>query len=165
MANDLNGKIYPGTFTENDVFDAATVACPAGQYTLIGEYKVQADELVGLGRGIFASQNEAIGHLFAALYDSSTPAVLFTAGKLRIMLVSSQDIPIGAKPVCVDVDLAQLTTGATVPADRFALPYDDVLLSRDRKIQFFVYNGSGSSVTLSKANSTVLCDITRALIA
>ena len=165
MADNMNGKIYPGTFTEDDVFGASTVACPSGQYTLIGEYKVKADELVGLGRGIFASQNEAIGHLFATFYDNSGTPVQLLNGKLRIMLTSSQDIPIGPKPVCVDVDLAQLTTGATVPSDRFALPYDDVLLSRDRKIQFFIYNGTGSSVTLAKANSKVLCDITRALIA
>ena len=165
MANNISNSIYSGTFTENDVFGGATVACPAGQYTLIGKYKVKADELVGLGRGAYATQDAAIGHLFAQFYDNSGTPVQFTAGKLRIMTVSSQDIPIGAKPVVVDVDLAQLTTGATVPSDRYALPFNDILLSKDRKIQFFVYNGSSSSVTLAKANSKVLCDITRALVA
>ena len=160
-----NMALYPGTFTEADIFDASTVACPAGQYTLIGEYKVQADELVGVGRGMYAAQDTAIGHLYAEFYDNSGTPVQLLAGKLRIMYVSSQDIPIGSKPVFVDVDLAQLATGATVPGDRFALPFENVLLSKDRKIQFLIYNATGSSVTLSKANSKAIIDITRALVA
>lgn len=156
--------LYPGSFTEEDVFGAASVACPAGQYTLIGEYVVKADEAVGIGRGGYASQNEAIGHLYASFKDNQSTPAQFTNGKFRIMYASSQDIPIGSKPVFVDVDLAAIATGATIPSDRFALPFENVLLTKDRKIQFFIYNGTSSSVTLVKANSDVYIDATRALI-
>lgn len=155
--------LYPGSFTEADVFDSATVACPAGQYTLIGEYIVKADEAVGVGRGGYASQDQAIGHIYAVFRDNSGTPVQLTNGKFRIMFSSSQNIPIGQKPVFLDVDLAALTTGATVPSDRFPLPFENVVLTKDRKIQFFIYNATGSSVTLSKANSTVYMDTTRAL--
>jgi len=156
--------LYPGSFTEEDVFGSSTVACPAGQYTLIGEYVVKADEAVGVGRGGYASQDQAIGHIFATFYDNSGTPVQLTNGKFRIMFSSSQNIPIGSKPVYLDVDLAALTTGATIPSDRFPLPFENVVLTKDRKIQFFIYNATASSVTLAKANSTVYIDATRALL-
>lgn len=156
--------LYPGSFTEEDVFDSASVACPAGQYTLIGEYIVKADEAVGIGRGGYASQNEAIGHLYASFKDNQSTPAQFLNGKFRIMYSSSQDIPIGSKPVFVDVDLSAIATGATIPSDRFALPFENVLLTKDRKIQFYIYNGTGSTVTLVKANSDIYIDATRALL-
>lgn len=163
MANISKDSLYPATFTKEEVITkGATVALVAGQYTPIGEYTVKADELVGIGRGGLVAQNEAIGRLYAAFYDNSGTPVAITAGKLRIMLLSSQDMPIGSKPVFLDVDLAALTTGASIPSDRFVLPFDNTMLSEDKKIQFLIK--ANAAVTLSKANSNVLLDITRALL-
>ncbi len=154
--------LYPATFTKEEVITkGATINLVAGQYTPIGEYVVKADELVGIGRGALIALNEAIGRLYAAFYDNAGTPAAIVQGKFRIMLLSSQDIPIGQKPVYLDVDLAALTTGASIPADRFVLPFDNTMLSEDKKIQFLIK--VPSAVTLSKANSTVLMDITRAL--
>lgn len=158
-------NLYPGTFTENEVInEGATVSLVAGNYTKIGQYVVLADEMVGMGKGAFSSQNESIGRLYAAFYDNSGTPVAVTNGKFRIMTMSSQDIPIGSRPVLIDVDLAALTTGATNPEQRYVFPFDGTLLSKDKKFVFFIKNTTSSAITLSKANSKVLMDITRALI-
>jgi hypothetical protein len=166
IKNITKDMLYPATFTNTEVISKAagtpaTVSLVAGQYTPIGEYTVKADEAIGLGRGAFASMNEAIGRLYAAFYDSETTPGAINVGKLRIMLLSSQDMPIGSKPVFLDVDLAALTSGASIPADRFVLPFDGTLLTQDKKIQFLIK--SPTAKTLSRANSTVLMDITRAM--
>ena len=163
MANISKDSLYPATFTQEEVISkGATVALVAGQYTPIGEYVVKADELVGIGRGALVAQNEAIGRFFAKFYDNTGTPVAITLGKLRIMLLSSQDMPIGSKPVYLDVDLAALTTGESIPTDRFALPFDNTMLSKDKKIQFLLK--VPTAVTLAKANSKVLLDVTRALV-
>lgn len=161
MATNI-GVLYPGSFTQKEVCSEGDVALTPGVYTKIGEYKVQADELVGIGRGSYSAQNDAVGRIIANFKDSSGNAI--TSGKFRIMLVSSQDIPIGQKPVWIDVDLNQLTLGATNPAEKYVLPFDGTLLSRDKKFQFFIMNTTSSSVTLDASACSVLMDITRALV-
>lgn len=160
MAN--TGVLYPGSFTQTEVCSQGDVSLTPGVYTKIGEYKVQADEMVGIGRGAYTSLNEATGRLIANFKDSAGKAI--TAGKFRIMLVSSQDIPIGSKPVWLDVDLNQLTLGSTNPAERYVLPFDGTMLSKDKKFQFFICNGTSAAVTLDASESSVLMDITRALV-
>lgn len=158
-------NIYPGTFTVDQVItEGSTVALLPGVYNKIGEYVVKADELVGIGRGAYDALNTAIGRLFAKFYDNSSTPVAITNATFRIMLESSQDIPIGQKPVYVDVDCSQLVLGATDPSQRFVLPFDGTMLSKDKKFVFMIKNNGSSSVTLSKANSTVEMDITRALL-
>ena len=77
---------------------------------------------------------------------------------MRIMLVSSQDMPIGAKPVYLDVDLAQLTVGETTPSERYVLPFDGTMLTKDKKIQFLIYNPN-AAVTLDASACSVLIDM------
>jgi hypothetical protein len=156
----MSKNIYPATFTANEVI-AADVSLTAGQYTLIGEYEVAADELVGLGRGSNGTQGEAIGRLYADFVDNAAADI--TTGKFRIMLVSSQNIPVGAKPVALDVDLAALRTGATVPSDRYVLPFDGTMLSKDKKFQFFIKNDTSAAITLDASACTVLMDMSRVL--
>lgn len=161
MANNA-GTLYPGSFTQAEVCSSGDVSLTPGVYTKIGEYKVQADEAVGIGRGSYSSQDTAIGRLIANFKNSTGTAIL--TGKFRIMLVSSQDIPIGNKPVYIDVDLNQLTNGATNPAERYVLPFDGVLLTKDKKFQFFICNTTSAAVTLDADESSVLMDITRMLV-
>lgn len=165
MATNLVQSLYPGTFREDQIItEGSTVTLPAGVFTKIGQYVVKADELVGIGRGSYSALNEAIGRLYAVFKDNSGTPVTITNATFRIMLESSQDIPIGQKPVYLDVDCSQLQLGATNPAERFVLPFDNVMLSKDKKFVFFLKNNTGSSITLAKANSTVQMDITRALV-
>lgn len=162
MAGISQRQMYPATFTQDIVCSKGDVALTPHVFTLIGEYAVKADELVGIGRGQFASLNEAIGRVYAEFVDSEANPII--KGKLRIMLVSSQDIPIGTKPVFLDVDLAQLTVGETTPSERYVLPFDGTLLSKDKKIQFLIMNNTDTAVTLDGEASKVLIDMTRALV-
>lgn len=158
-------NLYPGTFTENQVItEGATVTLTPGNYTKIGEYVVKADELVGPGRGGYNAQDTAIGRLFAQFYDNSGTPVAITDATFRVMLESSQDMPVGTRPVYLDVDCSQLTLGATDPSHRFTLPFENVMLSKDKKFVFLIKNNTSSAVTLAKANSKVAMDITRCLI-
>lgn len=166
----MNGTIntnalYPGTFTADQVItEGATVTLLPGVYNKIGQYVVKADEMVGVGRGAYDALNTAIGRLYADFKDNGGTPAAITNATFRIMLMSSQDIPVGEKPVYLDVDCSQLTSGASNPAERFPLPFDNTLLTKDKKFVFYLKNNGSSSVTLSKANSTVAMDITRALI-
>ena len=162
MSNFKNA-LYAGTLNASTVLSKGDTACTPGVYTLVGEYIVKADEYVGLGRGAYAAQDDAVGRIFAQLKDTNA-ALLGAGNKLRVMLVSSQDIPIGAKPVYIDVDLSQLSLGATDPTLRYVLPFDGVLLSKDKKIQFFIYNGSAASFTVDVSESVAMIDVTRALV-
>lgn len=165
MATINSNMLYPGTFTVDQVItEGATVSLAPGVFTKIGQYVVKADELVGIGRGQYDALNSAIGRLFAKFKDNASTPATITNATFRIMLESSQDIPIGSKPVYVDVDLTQLLLGETDPSQRFVLPFDGTMLSRDKKFVFMIKNNGSSAVTLVKANSTVEMDITRALI-
>ena len=166
MANGITAKqLYPATFTANEVItEGATVTLVSGVYTKIGEYVVKADELVGMGRGAYSALNDAIGRLFAEFKDNSGTPAQITDAKFRIMLESSQDMPVGDRPVYLDVDLTAIANGKTDPSQRFVLPFDGTLLSKDKKFVFLIKNNTSSAITLSKANSTVAMDVTRALI-
>jgi len=163
------GAIYPATWTKDELINMGTeaadgnmeVALIPGQFVPIGEYVVKADELVGIGRGEYSRQNEAIGRLFAIFRDTNGSQI---NGKFRIMLMSSQEIPIGAKPVYIDVDLPALQTGYEIPADRYALPFDNVMLSRDKKFQFLIRVSGKENVRLSKEESNVLLDVARVIV-
>ena len=161
MSN-IEGTLYPGSFTQAEVCSQGDVSLTPGVYDKIGEYRVKADEMVGIGRGAYEALNNAIGRLIANFKDSTGKAI--TVGKFRIMLVSSQDIPIGSKPVWLDVDLNQLTLGATNPAERYVLPFDGTMLSKDKKFQFFIKNETNAAITLDASESSVLMDVTRCLV-
>lgn len=163
MGNVNVKKVYPATFTQEEVITkGATVSLTPNEFVPIGQYVVKADELVGMGKGGYDSQQSAIGRLYVSLKNEVS--ALITAGKFRIELMSSQDMPLGEKPIFIDVDLAALSAGATTVADRFVFPFDGTLLSQDKKFVFKVKNTTSSAITLDKSKSTVLMDITRALI-
>lgn len=154
-------NLYPATFTAAEVCSKGDVSLTQGVFTLIGEYTVKADECVGIGRGSYSSLDTATGRLFAKFKDSNAKDI--TAGKFRIMLVSSQDMPIGSKPVHLDVDLAQLTVGETTPSERYVLPFDGTMLTKDKKIQFLI-KSSAANITLDADSCNILMDMTRSLV-
>lgn len=162
--NVSKSQLYPATFDKSLVIGEATKVLTNGEYVVIGEYTVRADELVGMGKGGYDSQQAAIGRLFAKFVDNSAEKKDIVQGKFRIELASSQNIPLGLKPVYLDVDLSSLRSGETSISDRYVFPFEGVLLSKDKKYVFKICNTSGADVTLSQENSTVLMDVTRALV-
>lgn len=156
-------RLYRDTLNTGDVIGASTVALVLNQYVTIGELVVKADELVGMGYGSYKAQDQADGRIYADFEDTTgTPVPI--EGKFRIIMLSSQNIPVGASPVILDVDCAALRNGSGSRPGQIPFNFNDILLSKDKKFAFQIMNTAGSAQTLSKANSSVLMDITRALI-
>lgn len=158
MANVL----YSGSLTQRDICSKGNVQLLPGVYNLIGEVVVKADEKIGLGRGSAATLEAAVGRFFALFKDTDGNEI--ENGKLRCQLVSSQDIPIGARPIAIDVDLVQLMNGEVTPSERYPLPFDNIMLTKDRKFQFYIKNCDDTAVTLDAEASKVIMDITKAII-
>lgn len=159
----MAGSLYRGTLNTDDVIGAATVALVKGQYVDIGVLKVKADELVGMGYGNENTQDAAQGRIFIELKDNSgTPVAV--DGKFRILMTSSQQMPVGEKPVIIDVDLTALSQGSGDRTKQIPFTFNNVMLSRDKEFHFQVCNTAASAQTLVKANSKCLIDITRQLV-
>lgn len=154
---------FRDTLNTAAVIGSNTVALVPGQYVTIGELVVKADELVGMGYGPYTAQDQAAGRIFADFKDNSgTPAAI--TGKFRIMMVSSQNIPVGSAPVVLDVDCSALRSGSGNRTEQIPFAFNDLLLSKDKKFVFQIMETGSSAQTVSKANSSVLMDITRAMI-
>lgn len=159
MVNKAN--YFRGNLNKADIIDTDTVSCVADQYTKIGEVVVTADELIAMGFGEGADQDNASGRIYVSLKDGeSTPAAL--TGKFRIMMMSAQDMPLGPKPVILDLDLDILSLGATDRGTRIPFPFQNIFLSKDKKFCFYVK--STADATLTKANCAVSIDVTKQLV-
>ncbi|HYE68645.1 MAG TPA: hypothetical protein VEA58_08535 [Anaerovoracaceae bacterium] len=154
-------QTYPSTFTADDVIEA-DVSLTVNRFVEIGSVKVLADEAIALGKGSYDSQNAAVGRFYALFKDGA--GVALPKGKFRIEIRSSQDQPVTKRPTFLEVDLAALAAGSTVLGDRFVFPFAGEFLGEDRVIKFSIKNTTAGAITLSKANSTVLMDITRAIM-
>lgn len=155
-------SFYRGNLKAADIIGASTVALTQNEYTKIGEVVVKADQLIGMGFGGGENQDNASGRIYVDLMDNaSTPAAV--NGKFRIMMQSSQDMPISSVPVILDVDLDILRSGANSRGGQIPWQFHDILLSKDKKFVFYV-KCDDASITLSKANSTVNIDITQQLV-
>lgn len=157
------GALYRSTLNTGDVIGTSTVTLVKGQYVDIGVLKVKADEYVGMGYGEDTAQNTAQGRIFFEAKDNSgTPVAI--EGMFRIYMTSSQQLPVGEKPVVIDVDLAALAQGSGNRTQQIPLPFNNVMLSKDKEFHFQIMNTAASAQTLSLANSKALIDITRQLV-
>lgn len=152
---------YHGTLKTDDVINSDSVTLVKGQYITIGELVVQADEQVGIGYGGDDTQQNAQGRIFVSLKTTAGAAI---SGKFRILQVSSQNIPVGAQPVLIDIDLAALSQGADDRINQVALPWNKTLLSKDKKFQFQVLNDAATAQAIDKSKCNVLMDVTRRLV-
>ena len=80
------------------------------------------------------------------------------------MITSSNDLPLGGRPVLIDYDLATTRLGSTNRTERLPLPFTGVLLSKDKVFKFLVKNTASSAQTLSRANSSVEIDVTKQMV-
>lgn len=158
-----NYTTFRDTLNTNAVIGSATVALVPGQYVTVGELVVKADELVGMGYGPYTAQDQANGRIYADFKDNSGTPVAIT-GKFRIIMLSSQNIPVGSAPVVLDVDCSALRNGSGSRTEQIPFAFNDVLLSKDKKFVFQIMETGASSQTVSRANSNVLMDITRAML-
>ena len=155
---------FRSNLTKEDVIADPTLLLTLGQYIKIGQKVVAADELLGMGYGSGDFQDNASGRLYADFKDITAVTPVRITGVFRIMMQSSQDLPIGQKPVIIDIDTNVLAYGATDRGGQIPFPFQNVFLSKDKKYAFYIKNIAASAQTLSKPNSTVNIDITKQLI-
>ena len=156
-------NFFLGNWGASDLISAATVSLIKDEWKIVGEQVIPADQLVGLGFGGYATQDAAPGRLYVKFMDNSNTPVAIK-GQFRIEIQSSNDLPLGGRPVLIDYDLATTALGATNRTERLPLPYNNIMLSKDKKYVFKVKNTADTAQTLSRANSTVELDITRQLV-
>lgn len=156
--------MYRNTLNTANVI-ASNVALTQNQYTYIGAYTVPADLEVGMGYGGNSAQESAEGRIYADFVDTAAADV---NGKFRIMMMSSQDQPLGdaskgISPIILDIDTAALRQGATDRPGQIPFPFTKALLTKDKKFVFSI-KCTDAGKTLSLTASTVLMDITANLV-
>ena len=144
-----------GALTASDLINASTVACTAGQFTQLGSYTVKAGEVVTVGYGQAQGQENAQGRIYVKLQNSTPTEV---TGEVRLSILGPQN--------SVLREIARFRTEAlsssTDRTKQIPLPDSMIGASEDRKI-LMEFNPD-STATLTKANCTVLIDITRTLV-
>lgn len=145
-------EIFRSAFTKADLIKSASTVCVAGNPTIIGEYVVPAGELVKVGYGSLEGQQNSPGRIHADM-QSSTAAV---DGLVRISAFSPQNRPYEIMREYRTETLRQSETDRT---KQVPFPEHDLYVSEDKKIVLeFI---ADSDVTLDKAKSKVLMDITK----
>ena len=162
MAFNVNNA-YRGNWGASDLINADTVTLIKDEWKIIGEIVIPADQLVGLGYGGIGTQDAAPGRLYVDLKDNATtPAPI--KGQFRIEIMSSNDMPLGGRPVLIDYDLATTSLGAVNRTERLPMSFSNIVLSKDKKFVFKVKNTAATAQTLSRANSKVEIDVTKQLV-
>lgn len=157
------GNYYRGNWGPSDIISAATVTLIKDEWKIIGQVVVPADQRIGLGYGGDATQDASPGRMYIDLKDNTGTPVNID-GQFRIEIMSSNDMPLGGRPVLIDYDLATMRLGSTERSERLPMPFTDILLTKDKKFVFKVKNTFATAQTLSRANSKVEIDITKQLV-
>jgi hypothetical protein len=152
MARKYNGQ-YRSTFVKGDLFGAATVACTAGQFTRIGEYKVLSGDLVALGYSDLDDQCGAVGRIYIAMCIAG-PAD--SDGTIRLSLMSSADRQLSIEFECRTEILKENLTDRT---KQLPLEVSENWLSLDKRFELSF--NPDVTATVTKADSTILIDITK----
>jgi hypothetical protein len=146
------GEIFRSAFTEADLIGSATVSVVAGSIIKLGEYKVQAGELLTIGYGEQSGQDNAVGRFYLVLKNASSTVL---NGKVRLSAYSPQNRPL---VILGEWRTETLASGASDRSLMTPLPENNYWLSEDKKLVLeFI---SDTTDTVSKANSDILMDIT-----
>lgn len=145
-------EIFRSAFTKADLIKEVSTQCVAGNPIILGMYEIPAGELVSIGYGSLAGQESAPGRIYIDL-QSSTAAV---EGLVRISAFSPQNRPIEIMREYRTETLRQNSTDRT---KQIPFPEHEAYISEDKKIVLeFI---ADTTVTVDKAKSTILMDITK----
>lgn len=150
------GESFRSAFTQADLIGSAAVATLAGQYNKLGEYKVQAGEMVGLGYGAQNGQENATGRLYSLLKIAAGTEV---AGTIRLSIYSPQDRPI---LVVDEFRTETINQNATDRTKQVPFPFKNIWVTEDKKI--VMEFKPDADATLDKTKCVVLMDITKAVV-
>lgn len=146
------GEIFRSAYTEAQLINDATVSVVEGQIIKLGEYKVEAGELITVGYGEQTGQNNAVGRVFMELKSDADAAL---NGMVRLSVYSPQNRPL---KILGEFRTETLISGKTDRTLQTPFAEHSDWLSEDKKLVLeFI---SDSTATLSKANSDILMDMT-----
>jgi hypothetical protein len=142
---------FRSALTKNELITADT-ACTLGMFTKLGEYKIQAGELVTIGYGEQSGQENAQGRIYI---DLKTAASVVIPGTIRLQAYSPQN-----RPMVILGEWRQevLNQGSGDRTKQVPLAEMQYWLSEDKKL-FLEFMPDATS-TVAKAQSTVLIDTT-----
>lgn len=146
---------YRSAFTK-DKFMTGDVACTAGTFTKLGQYKVEAGELVSLGYGANESMEGSPGRLYIDLKDNAASPGANVEGIIRFSVWSPQDRPLR---ILYELHTSQVRTDKADRTKQIPFPSSGFpFVSEDRKI--VIEFKPDTTVTVGKANSTIFMDVT-----
>jgi len=152
MSRKYSGQ-YRSTFVNADLIGGATVVCPLGQFTRIGEYKVLSGDLIALGYSDLDDQCGAVGRIYCIMQTApATPC----EGTIRLSLMSSADRQLSIEFECRTEILKENPTDRTKQ-----LPFEvsETWLGIDKRFEFSFC--PDANVTITKADSIIRVDITK----
>jgi hypothetical protein len=138
----------------------ATVTCLPNVPTKLGEYKVQAGEMIALGYGEQSGLDNAVGRFYASIKDTNATPVELN-GVLRLSVFSPQDRPL---QILAEYDTDIVNDNPSDRTKQTPFPFNKTFLSEDKKLVLEFISSAGSSVTVSQANSKILFDVTQAIV-
>jgi hypothetical protein len=142
---------YRSALTQADLIVTST-ACLAGQFNLLGEYKVLPGELLAVGYGSSDGQENAIGRIFSFISTVSAEA----PGMIRITAQSATDrqyeIVYESRTEIVDQN-------ATDRTKQLPYPLFNLFLSENKR--WALWFEPDVNATITKHDSTFRIDCTR----
>lgn len=148
------GEVYRSAYTL-DHFTKEDVTVKAGQWVRIGEYRVQAGELVSVGFGGSNGQESAQGRIFMDIKDAAGQL----EGFVRLSVYSPQDRPI---EIIHEFNIATLRLNETDRTKQVPFPEDQRWLSQDKKL--VLEFKAAADGTIDKSKTKLLMDMTLGVV-
>lgn len=155
MAQTIVQEKYRSAFTKSELI-SGDVVCAAGQFNRLGAYVVKAGEAISVGFGNQSGQQNAQGRIYIDLKDNAAAPGANTNGLLRMVAYSPQDRPV---EIIWEARTESLRTNSSDRTQQNPYQEHDLMVPEDKKLVLEFL--PDAAVTVGKANSTVLMDITR----
>jgi hypothetical protein len=136
---------------------AATMACPAGQFTEIGRYKLSAGMGLALGYDNMAGQDSAAGRFYMDLKNSAASPGAAIDGEIRIELINPQD---RVQAVVWEGTTRQLRSSATDRRQQLPFPWINAIATEHRAFRILFKPEGAATLTVGKDNSVLAMDVT-----
>lgn len=148
------------SFKATDFIAADVAGLVVGRWMEIGEYKVPAGLYYGIGFGFSSAQSDADGRFYADFKDSAGAGASLT-GRLRIAAYTPDDMPIA---IVGEFPTNKMSASATDMTKQLPFPLlgGPLMLGQDYKWKLFFQPDTVGNGTLSRANTVVSMDATKA---
>lgn len=146
---------YSSAFTKQQLLKADK-AVTAGEPVRLGQYKVQAQELIKVGSGMLSGQDSAIGRIYADFRDNTASPGAQIEGFVRLSAYDAHNTP---KEVIEEFRTEDLRLGANDPSQRKILPQHDLWITEDNVLVLeFIADADG---TVGAENTEFIMSMTR----